>query len=105
MSFHMSLRRKIAIATWSSPREGNIYGKISVDMGNALNYLAHLRKTSELKVTVTHLVGKACAMALKACPDLNGRIFLGRYIPHKTVDLAFLVSVCQAACCSAWRCE
>lgn len=93
MSFHMSLRRKVAIATWASPREGNIYGKLILDMSNALNYLEYLRIRSGLKVTVTHLVGKAAGMALAECPDLNGRIFLGRYIPHKTVDLAFLVSL------------
>jgi pyruvate dehydrogenase E2 component (dihydrolipoamide acetyltransferase) len=89
----MSLRRKIAIATWSSPKEGNIYGKISVDMSNALAYIDFLRKTSSQKITVTHLVGKAAAVALKDCPDINGRIFLGKYIPHKTVDMAFLVSL------------
>jgi len=93
MSFHMSLRRKIAIASWSSPKEGNIYGKMSIDMGNALNYIDYLRKTSGQRITVTHLVGKAAAMAYKDCPDLNGRIFLGRYIPHKTVDMSFLVSL------------
>lgn len=93
MSFHMSLRRKIAIASWSSPKEGNIYGKMCLDMGNALNYIEYLRKTSGQKITITHLVGKAAALALKECPDLNGRIFLGRYIPHKTVDLSFLVSL------------
>jgi pyruvate/2-oxoglutarate dehydrogenase complex dihydrolipoamide acyltransferase (E2) component len=93
MSFHMSLRRKVAIATWSSPKEGNIYGKISIDMSNALSYIEYLRKTCDEKVTVTHLIGKAAGMAFAECPDLNGRIFLGRYIPHKTVDLSFLVSL------------
>lgn len=93
MSFQMSVRRKIAIASWSSPREGNIYGKISLDVGNALEYIEHLRKISGLKITITHLVGRACGLALAQCPDLNGRIFLGKYIPHKTVDLSFLVSV------------
>lgn len=93
MSFHMSLRRKIAIATWSSPKEGNIYGKMSIDMSNALAYIDFLRKTSGQKITITHLVGKAAATAFRDCPDINGRIFLGRYIPHKTVDMAFLVSL------------
>lgn len=93
MAFHMSLRRKMAIASWSSPREGNIYGKVIVDMTNALNYIDYLRKTYGKKVSVTHLVGKAAGTALADCPDLNGRIFLGRYIPHKTMDLSFLVSL------------
>src|SRR5580700_7472598 len=93
MSFHMSLRRKIAIATWSAPKEGNIYGKISIDMSNVLKYIEYLRKVSGEKVTITHVIGRAAGLALAQCPDLNGRIFLGTYYPHDTVDLAFLVSL------------
>lgn len=93
MSYHMSARRKIAIATWSSPREGNIYGKMSIDMTNAIKYIEHLRNASGQKITITHLVGKAVGLAYAECPDLNGRIFLGRYIPHNTVDISFLVSL------------
>lgn len=93
MSFHMSLRRKIAIASWSSPKEGNIHGKLTMDMSNALAYINHLRTTTGKKISITHLIGKAAGMALAECPDLNGRIFLGRYIPHETADVAFLVSL------------
>ena len=89
----MSLRRKLAIATWSSPREGNIYGKLTVDATNAVAYLARLREESGEKVTITHLVGAAVARALAKAPGLNGRILFGRYIPHETVDIAFLVSL------------
>jgi len=89
----MSIRRKIAIATWSAPKEGNIYGKMCVDVTNALDYINYLRQKFNQKITITHLVGKAAALAFASCPDLNGRIFLGKYIPHKTVDMAFLVSL------------
>lgn len=93
MSFHMSLRRKVAIASWSAPKEGNIYGKMCIDMGNAIKYIEYLRRTFNEKITITHLVGRAAGLAFHNCPDLNGRIFLGRYYPHKTVDIAFLVAV------------
>ena len=36
----MSTRRKLAIATWSSPREGNIYGKLTLDATEALAFKA-----------------------------------------------------------------
>ena len=62
-------------------------------MTNALQYLHFLRMKSGEKVTVTHLVGRAVGQALKSAPDINGRIFLGRYIPHDTVDVAFLVAL------------
>ncbi len=93
----MTTRRKLAIATWSSPREGNIYGKLTVDMTESLRYIEHLRRVSGEKVTVTHLVGRAVAEALAQAPGLNGRIFLGRYIPHETVDITYLVSLEEGA--------
>lgn len=89
----MSLRRKMAIASWSAPKEGNIYGKISLDMTNVLKYIDFLRKKTQEKITVTHVIGRAVGLALAQCPDLNGRIFLGNYYPHKTVDISFLVSL------------
>jgi pyruvate dehydrogenase E2 component (dihydrolipoamide acetyltransferase) len=93
MSFHMSIRRKIAIASWSAPREGNIYGKLAIDMTNVLDYLNYLRDISGEKITITHIIGRAAGLALAECPDLNGRIFMGKYYPHETVDIAFLVSL------------
>ena len=89
----MSIRRKLAIASWGEPSEGNIYGKLTVDMTQSLRYLDELRAASHEKVTVTHLVGKAIAEALRRAPTLNGRIMLGRYIPFDTVDIAFLVAL------------
>jgi pyruvate dehydrogenase E2 component (dihydrolipoamide acetyltransferase) len=89
----MSTRRKLAIATWSSPSEGNIYGKLTVDITEALAYLEHLRQATGEKVTITHLVGKACGEALKQAPTLNGYLRLGAYVPHKTVDVSFLVAL------------
>lgn len=89
----MTLRRKLAIATWAAPREGNIYGKLTLDVTEAKRYIEHLRETTGEKVTVTHLVGKAAANALEQEPSLNGRILFRRFVPFDTVDIAFLVTV------------
>lgn len=89
----MSTRRKLAIATWAPPQEGNIYGKLTLDVTRALAYLEDVRQKTGEKVTVTHLVGKAVAEALKQAPTLNGRVVFGRYIPFDTVDIAFLVAL------------
>jgi pyruvate dehydrogenase E2 component (dihydrolipoamide acetyltransferase) len=87
-----SIRRKLAIATWSAPKEGNIYGTLRLDAGPALRYIAHLRETTGARVSITHLVGKAVGLGLGKTPSLNGRILWGRYIPHSTVAAAFLVA-------------
>jgi len=89
----MSTRRKLAIASWGSPREGNIYGKLTLDATEALAYIEHARRTTGEKVTITHLVGKACGEALKQAPTLNGYLRLGAYVPHDGVSLAFLVAL------------
>ncbi|HCH61184.1 MAG: hypothetical protein CL927_19550 [Deltaproteobacteria bacterium] len=88
-----SVRRKLAISTWSAPREGNIYGKLTVDVTEARRYLEWLREKTGLKVTITHLVGKAVAVALSRAPGLNGVIRLGRYVQHTSVDISFLVAL------------
>lgn len=86
-------RRKLAIATWSAPSEPNIYGKLVLDATQVLSYIAWLRERSGEKVTVGHVVGKALALALKQAPGLNGRILFGRFVPHETVDITFLVAL------------
>jgi pyruvate dehydrogenase E2 component (dihydrolipoamide acetyltransferase) len=89
----MSPRRKLAIASWSSPSEGNIYGKLTVDATAALEYIEAVRAATGEKVTITHLVGRACAEALKEAPTLNGVIRFGSFVPHSSVDITYLVTL------------
>lgn len=89
----MSIRRKLAIASWSSPREGNIYGKIELDVEEVMRFLDTVREKTGEKVTLTHFVGRAIGEVLKAAPGLNGRIAFGRFVPHDSVDIAFLVAL------------
>jgi pyruvate/2-oxoglutarate dehydrogenase complex dihydrolipoamide acyltransferase (E2) component len=90
--YRMNTRRKLAIATWGSPNDPNIYGKLTVDAGPALAYLEKLSESGE-KASITHLVGRAVALALAKTPTLNGRIVFGAYKPHDTVDISFLVAL------------
>jgi pyruvate dehydrogenase E2 component (dihydrolipoamide acetyltransferase) len=94
---HMTIRRKLTIATWARPREGNIYGKLTVDATNALAWLAYLRETTDERVTITHFVGRVVGEALSQAPGLNGYIRLGRYVPHERTSLAFLVALEEGA--------
>jgi pyruvate/2-oxoglutarate dehydrogenase complex dihydrolipoamide acyltransferase (E2) component len=89
----MSTRRKLAIAAWGSPREGNIYGKLTLDAEKVLAYLDHVRQATGEKVTMTHFVGRAVADVLANAPGLNGRILFGSYVKHTTVDISYLVTL------------
>lgn len=89
----MTTRRKLAIATWSRPTEGNIYGKITVDATEAMKYIEKVRAETGVKVTITHLVGVAVGRALASAPSLNGRIVLGRFVPFERIDISYLVTL------------
>jgi len=91
------LRRKLAISTWRAPREGNIYGKLTVDATEAIAYLEHVREKTGEAVTVTHLVGRVVAEALAREPSLNGRIRFGKFIPHDDVSIAYLVAMADGS--------
>lgn len=96
MPHGMTPRRKLAIATWSPAREASIYSRVTFDVEPVLTYLQHINEqATEHKVTITHFVGKAMAHALSSAPSVNGRIVWGRYVPHKSVDIAFLVNIAQ----------
>ncbi|MEM7402857.1 MAG: 2-oxo acid dehydrogenase subunit E2 [Myxococcota bacterium] len=95
MANFMTLRRKLAIATWSPAREASIYGKVTLDVEPVLHYLKQINAHATEKITITHFVGKAVARALASAPSFNGRIVWGRYVPHKSVDIAFLVNLAE----------
>ncbi len=88
-----STRRKLAIATWGPPDEGNIFGKLQIDAEAAQRWIEDTRKRTGEKVTITHLVGKAIALGLAKAPTINGRIVWGSYVPFDTVDITFLVAL------------
>jgi pyruvate/2-oxoglutarate dehydrogenase complex dihydrolipoamide acyltransferase (E2) component len=87
-----SVRRKLAIATWDAPREGNIYGRLALDATRLVAYLDEVRERSGIKVTIGHVIGRCVALALKQAPGLNGIIRFGSFVPHDTVDISFLVA-------------
>ena len=89
----MSIRRKLMIATWGPPDEGNIHGKLVIDATELVKYIAWIREKSGIKVTIGTVVGRAVGQALREAPGLNGHLRFNTYVPHDTVDIAFLVAL------------
>lgn len=85
--------RKIAIASWKTPNDPTVYGKLSVDFSMAKTFLEEANKKSAEKITVTHLVARALALTLKHFPDINGIIRWKRIYLRKTVDIFFQVAL------------
>jgi pyruvate dehydrogenase E2 component (dihydrolipoamide acetyltransferase) len=84
--------RKLALATWSAPYSPAAYGVLDLDCENALAWAARAREATGEKVTLTHLVGKAAALAIASVPEANGFASLGRLMLRETVDVFFQVA-------------
>ena len=84
--------RKIAAATWSNPKDPQIFGDLEVDGTAALSFVEDARDATGVRVTMTHMVGKALAVAFGENPDLNVRLYRGHFIQRETVDIFFIVS-------------
>jgi pyruvate dehydrogenase E2 component (dihydrolipoamide acetyltransferase) len=88
--------RKVALGTWSDPRDPQIYGSLVVRMETALGYLEEISRRTGIRVTVTHLVVKAIGQALVACPEANVLLRWGRPHRRRSVDVSVLVAVASA---------
>ena len=85
--------RKMAAAMWSRPRDPSIYGSMDVDASPALAFLRDAQQASGVKLTVTHLVARAAALALRDQPEINGKVrFWGRLEQRATVDIFVTVA-------------
>jgi pyruvate dehydrogenase E2 component (dihydrolipoamide acetyltransferase) len=85
--------RKITTATWDAPNDPQIYGDVDVDAGAVLDFIREAKDKADVKLTVTHVVGKALAHALGENPDLNIRLYRGNFIERDTIDVFFIVSM------------
>ncbi len=88
---HVASFRKLAIGTWRTAYDPSVYGTLSVRMDKALDYIEKFRQRTGKRLTVTHLVTKACAEALKKCPDANAILRWNKIYLRKHVNISVLV--------------
>ncbi len=84
--------RKIASAMWGPPDDPQVYGMLEFDATPMRAYMERARKAG-VKVTPTHFVGRALAVALHEVPDFNVRVVGSKVIPRDTVDVFFIAAV------------
>jgi pyruvate dehydrogenase E2 component (dihydrolipoamide acetyltransferase) len=84
--------RALAVHAWDAPRDPTVYGIIDIDAGNALAYVERMRRESGKRITLTHLIGKALALAIAERPEVNAIIRRGRIYVRDTVDIFFQVA-------------
>jgi len=88
--------RRIALGTWRTPMDPQIYGTLKLRMEPALAYIEDVRRRTGQRVTVTHLVIKAIGAALAACGDANVVLRGSRPYRRRAVDVSVLVAVTGA---------
>lgn len=84
--------RKLALHAWSRPSDPTVYGIVDLDAEPALAHLERLRERTGERVTLTHLVGKAVALAIRERPDVNAILRRGRLFVRDSVDVFFQVA-------------
>ena len=88
----LSSFRRIALADWRNPNDPTVYGTLEVDATAALDYIDQLRSHGGAHVTITHLVGRAVALAIAEHPEVNARISWRRLMQRDSVDIFFQVA-------------
>ena len=90
----LSSWRSISLHTWAKPRDPTVYGSLEIDATNALEYVHAQAATSSVKVTLTHLVGKAIADAIALRPEVNAIVRRGSAIYERdSIDIFFQVAL------------
>jgi pyruvate dehydrogenase E2 component (dihydrolipoamide acetyltransferase) len=85
--------RKIAIGTWQRTYDPSVYGTLSVRMEPALEFIERFRERTGKRLTVTHLVAKAAAIALTEMPDANAILRFNKIYPRKRVSVFLQVAM------------
>jgi pyruvate/2-oxoglutarate dehydrogenase complex dihydrolipoamide acyltransferase (E2) component len=83
----LSSFRKIAIGTWKNAFDPSVYGTLEIRMEKALDYISKYRAASGKRLTITHLLAKAMAMALARMPDANAILRFNRIYLRKTIGV------------------
>lgn len=83
--------RKLAIGTWQTSYDPTVYGSMTVRMEKSLAYIERFREKHGIRLTVTHLVTKAVAEALRRCPDANAILRFNKIYLRQSVTVSVLV--------------
>jgi pyruvate/2-oxoglutarate dehydrogenase complex dihydrolipoamide acyltransferase (E2) component len=89
----LTVRRRLAIASFHASRDGRIYTRLALDATPALTYVEQTRARTGVQVTLTHVVAAALARALREVPEVRARVVLGRAVPLEDCAISFTVDV------------
>jgi pyruvate dehydrogenase E2 component (dihydrolipoamide acetyltransferase) len=83
--------RRLAMGQWETAYDPSIYGSMEIRMEQSEAYIKAFRERTGKRITVTHLVTKAVAEALRRCPEANAILRFNSIYLRKSIDLSVLV--------------
>src|SRR5262245_4153587 len=84
--------RRVRGQDWPSPKGPSFYAAVEIPTRPALAYVERLRAETGVRVTITHVVTRALALAIRRYPHLNGIVSRGRIMLRDSVDIFLQVA-------------
>ncbi len=81
------------MGSWWTAGDPSVYAVLELDMSSALSWMKHKEKQTGVRLSISHLMGKAVATLMHERPEINGLIKRRRIYLRKHVDLFYQVSV------------
>ena len=85
--------RKVAMGTWVTAKDPSVYGLVELDLHRVLELLPAYQEKHGIKITPSHLVGKAYTEAIKNRPEINAMIRGSRIYLRPHADLFYQVNI------------
>lgn len=85
--------RKIAMGSWRTAADPAVYGLLEIDMTKTLSFQKKLEESGGPRLSASHFVGRAVAIAMQERPEINGMIRFNRIYLRKHVDLFYQVNI------------
>jgi pyruvate dehydrogenase E2 component (dihydrolipoamide acetyltransferase) len=89
-----AMRRTIARRLTESVRDAPVFfATTKVGADQLLQLREQLNRVTDARVSINDIIVKACALALKSCPQINATFHGDRLRLHEVVDIAVAVAV------------
>ena len=90
---HGPIFRKVAMGSWKTAKDPSVYAFVEIDMQKTLDLLPDYSSKHQVKITPSHLVGRAMTYAMQRRPEINGMIRFWKIYLRSSVDLFFQVNI------------
>lgn len=89
----LSSFRRIAIGTWTTAKDPQVYGALTLRMDKALDYIERFRAATGQRLTMSHVMAKVVCHVLAEMPDANAVLRWNRIYLRQDIGVFFQVEM------------